>query len=190
MKILYCVLVKKLFALKRKCYLFCYKVSSHLKSQLINFLMGDDLSRQSLLIGLTIPVIFTNLGRSRKMISFVSWFKVSDVKGWNRKWINIHTKEISYIYFQLFILPLKTFNYWGILMEHSNSWTRSISCRWSDSSSLQVHCPCEVCKGHAVHRKTEKRHYDFFSEVSLQGRFFQYCCLLIWSSKINSVIAF
>ena len=46
------------------------------------------MSRQSLLIGLTIPIIFTNLGLSNKMISFESLFKVSDLKGGNRKLMN------------------------------------------------------------------------------------------------------
>ena len=47
--------------------------------------MGDNLSRYALLIGLTIPITFTNLGLNNKMISFESLFKVIDLKGENRK---------------------------------------------------------------------------------------------------------
>ena len=50
--------------------------------------MGDNLSRHALLIGLTIPIIFTNLGLNNKMISFESLFKVIDLKGENRKWMS------------------------------------------------------------------------------------------------------
>ena len=50
--------------------------------------MGDRLPCQSLLTGLTVPIIFTTLGLSNKMISFESLFKVSDLKGGNRKWMN------------------------------------------------------------------------------------------------------
>ena len=74
-------------------------------------------------------------------------------------------------------------------MKHNNSWTGPSSCGCTDSSSLHVHCPCEVCKGCAVYRKAEKKPLRFFFRSQSQRQFFPILLFtnLIRQSKLSNI---